>query len=103
MYARNTNVRPHPDGGMPCRSGNPRAGRLSVAVDSGTVYDVPGFSELSSLPKRSTQSGTRARGSTVAKRWVYTFRLRRLGVGNWYPTGDWSRPTESVDSGRRSQ
>jgi len=30
MYAQNTNVRPHPDGGMPCQPGNPRAGRLSL-------------------------------------------------------------------------
>ena len=103
MYARNTNVRPHPDGGMPCRSGNPRAGRLSVAVDSGTVYDVPGFSELSSLPKRSTQSGTRARKSTVAERRVYTFRLGRRGSSNWDLNSDWNLLAESVKSGRRSQ
>jgi len=79
MYARNTNVRPHPDGGMPCRPGNPRAGRLSVAVDSGTVYYAPGFSELSSLPERSTQSGTRVRNVTVLSRAVYTFWLVAFG------------------------
>ena len=99
IYARNTNVRPHP---RPCATvgrltlvpggSRLRRDRLSRRRQPSTdAYRTPGFSERSSLPVGAARSGTNGAHWGLRPRAVMLFRLRDCVARNGRRT--WSSQT----------